>query len=251
MTPTELAWLQYANQGATRNDPLSPELIKAMAFLPGMGVTMKVFSGGQEATGPNRTGSHRHDHGGAGDVFFYKDGRQLDWANQADVPIFQDIVKQARAAGVTGFGAGPGYMQPGSMHIGFGAPAVWGAGGKGANAPEWLRASYGMAQQTAAPQMATASAQPAMAAPTTGGGAAEAGQAAARQQPAAEGDWRSRIRKIFQGGQDSPASALASMLQPQQQEQAPPAQFTPRQGYQAPEDPIARAYRLLNSVRQA
>jgi hypothetical protein len=29
------------------------------------------------------------------------------------------------------------------MHIGFGSPAVWGAGGQGSNAPEWLRSGSG------------------------------------------------------------------------------------------------------------
>jgi hypothetical protein len=108
-----------------------------------MGVTMKVFSGGQDAEGSRRTGSHRHDGGNAADVFFYKDGRQLDWANPQDLPIFEDIVRRGHQAGITGFGAGEGYMRPGSMHIGFGAPAVWGAGGSGRNAPEWLRMAYG------------------------------------------------------------------------------------------------------------
>lgn len=136
-------WLRYANQGATRSQPLSSELVNALSFLPDLGVSMEVFSGGQPSSGPNRTGSHRHDEGGAGDVFFYKDGRQLDWANPQDQPTFQDIVRRARAAGVTGIGAGEGYMRPGSMHIGFGSPAVWGAGGSGANAPDWLRTAFG------------------------------------------------------------------------------------------------------------
>jgi hypothetical protein len=137
-------WLRYSNQGATRNDPVSPELVNALSFLPDLGVTMEVFSGGQEAAGQggSRTGSTRHDHGQAADVFFYKDGRRLDWANPADVPLFQEIVARGKAAGITGFGAGDGYMQPGSMHIGFGSPAVWGAGGKGSNAPDWLRTAY-------------------------------------------------------------------------------------------------------------
>lgn len=141
--PQGTDWLSYANQGATRNQPLSDKLTGALgSFLPEMGVTMKVFSGGQDAEGPRRTGSHRHDHGNAADVFFYKDGRQLSWANPDDVPIFEDIVRRGKAAGVTGFGAGDGYMRPGSMHIGFGSPAVWGAGGRGTNAPEWLRQAY-------------------------------------------------------------------------------------------------------------
>ena len=133
-------WVSYGNEGATRNLPLDPALTAALGFLPELGVTMEVFSGGQPGIdeGGPRVGSTRHDHGKAADVFFYKDGRKLDWSNPDDVPIFQEIVRRGRAAGLTGFGAGPGYMQPGSMHIGFGAPAVWGAGGKGANAPGWL-----------------------------------------------------------------------------------------------------------------
>lgn len=138
-------WLRYSNQGATRNKPLDPKLAGALSFLPELGVTMEVFSGGQDAAGSGgqRTGSTRHDHGQAADAFFYKDGRKLDWANPNDQPIFQEIVRRGKAAGVTGFGAGDGYMQPGSMHIGFGSEAVWGAGGKGENAPDWLRAAAG------------------------------------------------------------------------------------------------------------
>jgi hypothetical protein len=139
-------WLRYTNQGATRSQPLSPRLSNVFgSFLPGMGVSMEVFSGGQPtaAEGGARTGSVRHDHGNAADVFFYKDGRKLDWANPNDRPVFEDIVRQGKAAGLTGFGAGPGYMQPGSMHVGFGTPGVWGAGGSGRNAPDWLTAAYG------------------------------------------------------------------------------------------------------------
>lgn len=145
MTPAE--WLIYQNQGATRSQPLDPRLVNAMSFLPELGLQMEVFSGGQPGIGTSdaRVGSTRHDHGGAADVFFYRGGGRLDWANPQHVPIFQDVVRRAKAAGVTGFGAGPGYMQPGSMHIGFGTPAVWGAGGKGANAPDWLRQAFGAA----------------------------------------------------------------------------------------------------------
>lgn len=135
-------WLEYANQGATRNQPIAPELVNAMSFLPEMGVTMRVVSGGQEASGPNRVGSTRHDHGNAGDVDFYQNGRKLDWNNEADLPILSNIVSQARANGVTGIGAGDDYMGAGRFHIGFGNEAVWGAGGKSENAPDWLRAAY-------------------------------------------------------------------------------------------------------------
>lgn len=150
MTPEE--WLVYQNQGATRSQPLDPSLVSAMQFLPELGLRMEVFSGGQPGAGTSnaRVGSTRHDHGGAADVFFYRGGERLDWSNPQHVPVFQEVVRRAKAAGVTGFGAGPGYMQPGSMHIGFGAPAVWGAGGKGASAPDWLRTAYGAAPAGAA-----------------------------------------------------------------------------------------------------
>lgn len=141
------AYLRYANQGATRNLPLSPELASALGFLPELGVTAEVFSGGQAAKGSGgpRTGSVRHDHGNAADVRFYRDGRQLDWANPDDLPLFQEIVQRGKANGLTGFGAGPGYMGEGTMHVGFGSPGVWGAGGRSANAPDWLRQAYGEA----------------------------------------------------------------------------------------------------------
>ena len=152
-------WLRYKNQGATRNQPVTPALAKAFdAFAPDMGLTIDVFSGGQpgiEEARRNpllrRTGSTRHDHGQAADVFFSQNGRQLDWANPQDRPIFQDIVRRGKAAGITGFGAGPGYMQPGSMHVGFGHPGVWGAGGRGANAPAWLVEAFNGAPVARAP----------------------------------------------------------------------------------------------------
>jgi hypothetical protein len=157
-------WLKYSNQGAVRNDPLDPALIKAMSFLPGMGITMDVVSGGQEAAGEGgaRTGSTRHDHGKAGDVDFYKDGRKLDWNNPGDLPILQEVVRTAKSRGVTGIGAGDDYMGAGRFHIGFGAPAVWGAGGSSANAPAWLVEAYSGAPSGAAPAVsATAGAAPA------------------------------------------------------------------------------------------
>ncbi|MCZ4089069.1 hypothetical protein O3W52_03025 [Ensifer psoraleae] len=124
--------------------------MKRLKYLEDMGISAEVFSGGQpeKGSGLARIGSTRHDHGNAADVHFYRDGKRLDWANEQDRPIFEEIVKRGKAAGLTGFGAGPGYMQPGSMHIGMGTPGVWGAGGKSDNAPEWLRAAYEGAPST-------------------------------------------------------------------------------------------------------
>lgn len=151
-SPISTDWLRYANQSAVRSQPISQQLQSALSFLPDMGVTMEVFSGGQPSEGANRVGSHRHDQGGAADVFFYKDGRKLDWANPSDRPVFEEIVKRGRERGITGIGAGDNYMRPGSMHIGFGNEAVWGAGGKGSNAPDWLRNAYYGAEQGAMPE---------------------------------------------------------------------------------------------------
>jgi hypothetical protein len=137
-------YLRYANAGATRNQALDPKLVDALSFLQDMGITAEVFSGGQPSEGPNRAGSHRHDHGMSGDMRFYAGDRMLNWANEADRPIFEQIVSRGKQAGITGFGAGPGYMSEGSMHVGYGAPAVWGAGGSGDNAPNWLRKAFGL-----------------------------------------------------------------------------------------------------------
>lgn len=135
-------YVGYDNQNAKRNDPISNRLIKAMDFLPAMGIEMRVTSGGQEDNKENGTGSPRHNHGEAGDVFFYRNGKKLDWNNPADQPIFQEITRQGLERGITGFGAGKGYMSPGSMHLGFGSEAVWGKNGDGANAAPWLKGTY-------------------------------------------------------------------------------------------------------------
>jgi hypothetical protein len=184
-------WLKYSNQGATRNDPIDPALVNAMSFVGDMGITMDVISGGQEPAGTpggKRTGSTRHDHGKSADVDFYKDGRKLDWNNPADLPVLTTIVQTAKANGVTGIGAGDDYMGAGRFHVGFGAPAVWGAGGSSANAPAWLVEAYngapaGTAPQGTAPQGGGMSAggQPV---PMAGGGAdVTAALAAAMSDP--------------------------------------------------------------------
>ncbi|SCX19610.1 hypothetical protein [Agrobacterium rosae] len=138
------SYIRYQNKGATRNRPLDDDLVRKLSYLEDMGVTAEVFSGGQPGIdeGGSRVGSTRHDHGHAGDMHFYKDGRKLDWASEEDQPIFREIVQNGKAAGITGWGAGDGYMQPGSMHVGMGSAGVWGKDGKGDNAAAWLRDAY-------------------------------------------------------------------------------------------------------------
>lgn len=147
MATTQNPWLKYVNKGAIRDKDINKELIDAMSFLNNMGIRMEVFSGGQSAkgSGGKRTGSTRHDHGGAADAKFYAaDGHQLKESNPQDQAILGSIAAQARANGVTGIGAGKGYMGDGSMHLGFGKEGTWGKGGKGANTPKWLRDSYAL-----------------------------------------------------------------------------------------------------------
>lgn len=158
-------WLSYQNQNATRNQPLSPKLVEAMSFLPSMGVSMKVHSGG-ETEDRKASNSGRHLHGNAGDVDFYQNGRKLDWNNSSDLPILSSIVSQAKANGVTGIGAGDDYMGAGRFHIGFGNPGVWGAGGSSKNAPSWLRDAY-YGTPGAVPTMAYAPLQQTASTPAT------------------------------------------------------------------------------------
>ncbi|MBD8663137.1 hypothetical protein IFT59_07705 [Rhizobium sp. CFBP 8752] len=137
-------YLTYRNQGATRNRPLDEDLVKRLQYLDEMGITAHVISGGQpgKEEGGARTGSTRHDHGHSMDADFYMGDRKLDWNNPDDLPIFKDIVSRGKAAGITGIGGADDYMGAGRLHMGMGAPSAWGAGGKSANAPDWLKEAY-------------------------------------------------------------------------------------------------------------
>lgn len=139
-----MTWLEYQNQGAIRSLPLNERLTQAMSFLPEMGITMRVHSGGQAAAGEGpRTGSTRHDHGNAADVeFVTADGTVLDGTNPAHRPVIADIVARSRANGVGGWGWGSDYMGNTRFHLGFGNEAVWGAGGRSANVDDWFRDAY-------------------------------------------------------------------------------------------------------------
>lgn len=136
--------LTYNNQGV-RNLHLSPEVERAYELAAqAAGIDeIRVTSGGQESSGPNRTGSHRHDAGGAGDIQLVKNGRVLDFTNKDDLPYFTNFVSSAKGGGLTGFGAGTDYMGNNTIHAGGGTSAIWGAGGKGTNAPGWLQQAFG------------------------------------------------------------------------------------------------------------
>lgn len=131
--------IKYANQKQTRRLPASDKLVNAAApVMAQMGLTMRVHSGGQDdSTG--RVGSDRHDHGNSVDADFYQGDRKLSFKNPKDIPILQEMVQRLKANGLTGFGAGDGYMTDGRMHIGYGSSAVWGKDGSNATAYDWLK----------------------------------------------------------------------------------------------------------------
>ena len=103
--------------------------------------TVRVTSGGQcrKGTCDKRTGSTRHDDGHAADLQLLVGGRRLDFTSAADRTVFTRFVTAAAKAGATGLGAGLDYMGAQTIHVGFGAKAVWGAGGKAEKAPDWLK----------------------------------------------------------------------------------------------------------------
>lgn len=136
-------YIQYANQGASRNQKLDSKLEQKLAFLEELGVTFKVGSGGQSSTSRGRVGSTAHNGGMAGDGKFIKDGRALNINNAGDRKLLEYIVEQASARGINGIGAANNYMGAETFHLGIqGKAATWGKDGKGANALGWITAAH-------------------------------------------------------------------------------------------------------------
>lgn len=133
--------------GKIRDKKITQELKRVLeraADTAGIDV-VKVTSGGQPGTTGRRTGSTRHDGGRAADLQLVRDGHTLTFTDQDGGPIVEAFVAAAAANGATGIGAGVHYMGNKTLHVGFGtspqdhAKVVWGAGGRSANAPAWLR----------------------------------------------------------------------------------------------------------------
>ena len=98
-----------------RKGALDPRLREALDYASAQtGLTVKVASGGQPETGPMRTGSHRHDLGKAADFdLFDKDGKLISPSDPRAIEFY----RHAATAGVTGGGAGPGYMGGTRTHL--------------------------------------------------------------------------------------------------------------------------------------
>ena len=138
----------------------------AAAAAAAAGVNAEVYSGGQDESGPNRTGSHRHDHGNSADLKLYATGpdgkrRYLDMTKEADRVVMEKFIRESVKAGANGVGAAPNYMGAHGIHVGGGSPAAWGAGGSTANAPDWVRRAHqqGMEDRVVAAATAAKAAQ--------------------------------------------------------------------------------------------
>lgn len=138
-----MADLVEMTQGKTRDLPIADKLRNLLiAAAQDAGVDrVVVTSGGQCAIGTcvKRIGSVRHDRGMAADLQLVQDGQTLNFTTAAGQATFARFCRTAARLGATGLGAGIDYMGPLTVHVGYGAVAVWGKGGKGANAPAWLR----------------------------------------------------------------------------------------------------------------
>jgi hypothetical protein len=154
---------QEQSSAGIRRQPLQPQLIDTLNYAAqNNGVRAHVYSGGQPAKGQGwpRTGSTRHDLGGAADLTLtdVKDGHTLDMTNPQDQARMAGFVRDAVSAGATGVGAHPDYMGPNGIHVGGGVAAAWGARNSSANAPPWLTAAWqdGMKNRMTPEQVKTA-----------------------------------------------------------------------------------------------
>lgn len=133
---------RQAQLATIRKLPLQPQLVALLegaAEAAGVDQVL-IYSGGQArlGTGGPRTGSTRHDLGYAADLRLLQGGREASFATAEGRALFGAFARECARRGATGIGAGANYMGPQSMHVGYGAKAVWGAGGKAIHAPQWL-----------------------------------------------------------------------------------------------------------------
>lgn len=109
-----------ANEEAIRNQPLNDNLYGILSSAAAQtGLEVQVFSGGQPGIeeGGQRTGSQRHDHGNATDVYL------IDQATGKIVPVDGSdpraikFAQVARGLGIVAIGGGEGYMGGNALHL--------------------------------------------------------------------------------------------------------------------------------------
>lgn len=137
------------NQGATRNKPLDPKLMSILtSAAEESGLDIVVFSGGQDGKGQGsrRTGSIRHDHGMAADIWLYDGDEQL--RTDVNDKRLTDFITLVTRLGARGIGAGDGYMGSLGVHVDLLGDSVprgsnyWGAGNSVAATPSYVRDAY-------------------------------------------------------------------------------------------------------------
>jgi hypothetical protein len=130
--------VSYALSTATRDQPVDPQIMQTLSGVvadmgPEYGIV--VTSGGQPSHGHNRTGSTRHDHGGAVDFFLTRDGQRVNPGQ--DKALYSELISNSAA-----FFSGMGHYHLG-MHVGGGKQAFWGDDGTSRSAdPEFAKAYH-------------------------------------------------------------------------------------------------------------
>src|SRR5262245_27061452 len=112
---------KQTTSGATRKLPINETTRQILLTASRQsGLRVYVFSGGQPTQGQNRTGTHRHDLGGAADLYLVHPVTHhiLDMRDPDDRVCMASFIQASVAAGATGVGAGLGYMGAHAMHIG-------------------------------------------------------------------------------------------------------------------------------------
>lgn len=124
----------------------------AVAGYFGPGYSVSVASGKGVMRNPDgsvsRRGNHNHPSGFAADFdVIGPDGQKVSPARMADFGAY------AASKGFTGVGVGPGYMEPGRMHLDVvhHNPTAWGAGGSSANMDPALHEAITQAGMFGAP----------------------------------------------------------------------------------------------------
>src|SRR4029450_11512417 len=111
---------KQSTSGATRKLPINETTRQILLTASRQsGLRVYIFSGGQPKEGRNRTGTHRHDLGGAADLYLVHPVTHhiLDMRDPDDRVCMASFIQASVAAGATGVGTGLGDMGTQAMDI--------------------------------------------------------------------------------------------------------------------------------------
>jgi hypothetical protein len=131
--------ITYAiGEGTIRDEPVKAQIMSNLSNVVsslGDEYGLVVVSGGQPATGSDRTGSHRHDHGNAVDFYLTRDGARVNPGD--DKPLYEELISRSAP-----YFSGIGHYSWG-IHVGGGTEAFWGPDTTSATAdPDFKQAFY-------------------------------------------------------------------------------------------------------------